>query len=429
MKDTPKVILANQEIIEINNEISKDKLEEIYILYADIVGFSKNSNSTMYQHINLFNKVVMGEIKHRFNKKDVIINYLPTGDGCLIIFRFKNRQIGSFHRYDRSFEVLLYGIALQEQIKSKEFGIRTGITIGQGKLLQDLNSLVNLIGSDINACQRIMDFGSENHILLSRKFFDSLSQAYLESDYEWHIIIDDLDIAISYVNKEFYDKHNKKHEIYNVRANRNREILTNPNLPKIRRMKIGLNENDLDFFIKLMDKCDSFFSVSLEEPEEWFNDETLLSILFAQSYYANSNKTFKRIFIWNDLKNIEINNTSYFRILGRLSSITHIELKVIDFDKALEIIKSNSKFQEISETLNHSKFYHRYDDLICNPLREMWISYTKNRDGIESIGVGSGIIGGTYSTIQINDEDAKDFIKNIFNQLDQNSKSICEIAR
>jgi hypothetical protein len=87
---------------------------------------------------------------------------------------------------------------------SGEDSVRTGINLGPVKLVKDINGHPNIVGDGINVAQRIMSFARPGQIVVSRSYYDVVSN--LASEYAK---------LFTYEGSRT-DKHVREHEIYVV---------------------------------------------------------------------------------------------------------------------------------------------------------------------------------------------------------------------
>jgi hypothetical protein len=90
---------------------------------------------------------------------------------------------------------------------SGEDSVRMGINLGPVKLVKDINGHPNIIGDGINVAQRIMSFARPGQIVVSRSYYDVVSN--LASEYAK---------LFTYEGSRT-DKHVREHEIYVVGHN------------------------------------------------------------------------------------------------------------------------------------------------------------------------------------------------------------------
>ncbi len=91
--------------------------------------------------------------------------------------------------------------------ESGDDSVRMGINLGPVKLVKDINGHPNIIGDGINVAQRIMSFARPGQIVVSRSYYDVVSN--LASEYAK---------LFTYEGSRT-DKHVREHEIYVVGHN------------------------------------------------------------------------------------------------------------------------------------------------------------------------------------------------------------------
>src|SRR6478672_5831603 len=91
-----------------------------------------------------------------------------------------------------------------EEEPGQDSSTRMGINLGPVKLVKDINGHPNIIGDGINVAQRIMSFARPGQIVVSRSYYDVVSN--LASEYAK---------LFSYEGSRT-DKHVREHEIYVV---------------------------------------------------------------------------------------------------------------------------------------------------------------------------------------------------------------------
>jgi len=202
---------------------------DAHILFMDIVDFSKGRETDMMKAFLTLDekvtKLVVGSSDSYTLKS--------TGDGILFIDS------------SRKIDFLDLAIDLQRLLP---FPIRQGIHIGsiyyyEGKKMSDA------IGSAINYCQRVMDCGDANHILISE-------------DYK-KIVVSTFQKHCGYcreINKKVFDKHGNAMQIYNYcnDSDKDNKNFGNPSDPA----KLSLyNKNIRDFSVngdwaKFINACD-----------------------------------------------------------------------------------------------------------------------------------------------------------------------------
>ena len=170
------------------------------VVFIDLVGYSKK---TVTEQIRLKTSLTnnLSEAIKDIPVNDRII--LDTGDGAAISF------LGDPE--DALFVTLsLREAMVRENMTSGlaetpgEDSVRMGINLGPVKLVKDINGHPNIIGDGINVAQRIMSFARPGQIVVSRSYYDVVSN--LASEYAK---------LFSYEGSRT-DKHVREHEIYVV---------------------------------------------------------------------------------------------------------------------------------------------------------------------------------------------------------------------
>ena len=168
------------------------------VVFIDLVGYSKK---TVTEQIRLKTSLTnnLSEAIKDIPVNDRII--LDTGDGAAISF------LGDPE--DALFVTLSLREAMArenaaESEASGEDAVRMGINLGPVKLVKDINGHPNIIGDGINVAQRIMSFARPGQIVVSRSYYDVVSN--LASEYSK---------LFSYEGSRT-DKHVREHEIYVV---------------------------------------------------------------------------------------------------------------------------------------------------------------------------------------------------------------------
>ena len=150
--------------------------------FVDIVGLSdpEMSTKTQIKKIEALNKSIMECDAFKLTPEELKL-VLPTGDGMAIGF-LQGPELP-----------LQLAIQLQEQISeynkaripSEIVQVRIGLHNGNVFVVNDIQGNKNVWGPGIIVARRVMDFGDENHILLSNTLAESLHEL---SD-EYHKII------------------------------------------------------------------------------------------------------------------------------------------------------------------------------------------------------------------------------------------------
>jgi len=171
------------------------------VVFIDLVGYSKKPVTEQIRLKTSLTNNLSEAIK------DIPVNdriILDTGDGAAISF------LGDPE--DALFVTLSLREAMireaQEEGGEEEPGqdssTRMGINLGPVKLVKDINGHPNIIGDGINVAQRIMSFARPGQIVVSRSYYDVVSN--LASEYAK---------LFTYEGSRT-DKHVREHEIYVV---------------------------------------------------------------------------------------------------------------------------------------------------------------------------------------------------------------------
>ena len=171
------------------------------VVFIDLVGYSKKPVTEQIRLKTSLTSNLSEAIK------DIPVNdriILDTGDGAAISF------LGDPE--DALFVTLSLREAMireaQEEGGEEEPGqdssTRMGINLGPVKLVKDINGHPNIIGDGINVAQRIMSFARPGQIVVSRSYYDVVSN--LASEYA----------KLFQYEGSRTDKHVREHEIYVV---------------------------------------------------------------------------------------------------------------------------------------------------------------------------------------------------------------------
>jgi class 3 adenylate cyclase len=173
------------------------------VVFIDLVGYSKKPVAEQIRLKTSLTNNLSEAIK------DIPVNdriILDTGDGAALSF------LGDPE--DALFTTLSLREAMvrenQTATQIEEGGddaVRMGINLGPVKLVKDINGHPNIIGDGINVAQRIMSFARPGQIVVSRSYYDVVSN--LASEYAK---------LFTYEGSRT-DKHVREHEIYVVGHN------------------------------------------------------------------------------------------------------------------------------------------------------------------------------------------------------------------
>ena len=144
---------------------SHPKLEMAYVLFTDIVGYSRLPMDEGAALVEQLTAVVEHTKAFRRAKGSDQLILLPTGDGMALAF------LGD------PMAPVKCAVEISRALRSQpELKLRMGIHSGPVFRTIDINEAKNVAGGGINLAQRVMDCGDEGHILLSQSVADVLRQ-------------------------------------------------------------------------------------------------------------------------------------------------------------------------------------------------------------------------------------------------------------
>lgn len=165
------------------------------VLFLDIVSYSTIPVNQQLQVKKHFQKMVSSQIDQLEEENTI---RLDTGDGMAICYLGDPERMYPVGRHLRD---LFSSLANDAEFN---YQVRLGLNLGPVKIIEDVNHGRNCIGSGINDAERVMSFAAPNQLLVSRSYFEVVSQ--LSQDY----------------NKELHhlglraDKHDHQHDIYEL---------------------------------------------------------------------------------------------------------------------------------------------------------------------------------------------------------------------
>src|SRR6201981_1437124 len=141
------------------------RLEIGYVLFIDIVGYSKLLINEQSERIQELREIVRGTKQFRLAEAEAKLMRLPTGDGGALVFRTSPEA------------PVLCALEISKALKTHpELRVRMGIHSGPVNEVADLNEQVNMAGAGLNMAQRVMDCGDAGHILLSKHAAEDLEE-------------------------------------------------------------------------------------------------------------------------------------------------------------------------------------------------------------------------------------------------------------
>jgi TolB-like protein/class 3 adenylate cyclase/Tfp pilus assembly protein PilF len=141
------------------------ELEIAYVLFIDIVGYSKLVTNEQRRSLELLNQIVRGAEHFRTAEANGRLITVPSGDGMALVF------------YNTPEAPVQCALEISSEMKKHpELKLRMGIHSGPVSGVVDVSGRANIAGAGINIAQRVMDCGSAGHILISKHMAEDLEQ-------------------------------------------------------------------------------------------------------------------------------------------------------------------------------------------------------------------------------------------------------------
>ena len=148
--------------VEVKKEI---ELEIAYVLFVDIVGYSKLVTSEQRRLLELLNQIVRESEHFRSAEAKHRLLTVPTGDGMALVF------------YNTPAAPVECALEISTAAtEHPELQLRMGIHSGPVSGVIDVSGRSNIAGAGINIAQRVMDCGDAGHILVSKHMAEGLEQ-------------------------------------------------------------------------------------------------------------------------------------------------------------------------------------------------------------------------------------------------------------
>jgi TolB-like protein/class 3 adenylate cyclase/Tfp pilus assembly protein PilF len=148
--------------VEVKKEI---ELEIAYVLFVDIVGYSKLVTTEQRRLLELLNQIVRESEHFRSAEAKHRLLTVPTGDGMALVF---------YNTPAAPVECALEISTVASE--HPELQLRMGIHSGPVSGVIDVSGRSNIAGAGINIAQRVMDCGDAGHILVSKHMAEDLEQ-------------------------------------------------------------------------------------------------------------------------------------------------------------------------------------------------------------------------------------------------------------
>ena len=149
-----------------STDVKKEiELEIAYVLFIDIVGYSKLVTHEQRRLLDLLNQIVRDSEHFRTAEAKSRLITVPTGDGMALVF---------YNTPEAPVECALeISNAANEH---PELKLRMGIHSGPVSGVVDVSGRANIAGAGINIAQRVMDCGDPGHVLVSKHMAEDLEQ-------------------------------------------------------------------------------------------------------------------------------------------------------------------------------------------------------------------------------------------------------------
>src|SRR5262249_198007 len=159
------------------SEVKKEiELEIAYVLFIDIVGYSKLLIDQQRRLLETLNQIVRETEQFRKADANHRLITVPTGDGMALVF------------YNTPEAPVECALEISRAVKEHpELRLRMGVHSGPVSGVVDVSGRSNIAGAGINVAQRVMDCGDAEHILLSKHVAEDLEQLG-----HWHKHLHDL---------------------------------------------------------------------------------------------------------------------------------------------------------------------------------------------------------------------------------------------
>jgi TolB-like protein/class 3 adenylate cyclase len=161
----------------VSTEVKKEiELEIAYVLFIDIVGYSKLLIDQQRRLLEVLNEIVRTTEQFRKAEANHRLITIPTGDGMALVF------------YNTPEAPVECALEISRAGKAHpELKLRMGVHSGPVSGVMDVSGRANIAGAGINIAQRVMDCGDAEHILLSKHVAEDLEQLG-----HWHKHLHDL---------------------------------------------------------------------------------------------------------------------------------------------------------------------------------------------------------------------------------------------
>ncbi|HEU0208039.1 MAG TPA: tetratricopeptide repeat protein [Candidatus Udaeobacter sp.] len=136
-----------------------------YVLFIDIVGYSKLSGEEQKRVVRQLNETVRTTPEFQRAEAAGRLLRLPAGDGmALVFFASPEAPVQCALEISGAFK------------QQPHMQVRMGVNSGPIDQVEDVNDRSNISGAGINMAQRVMSCGDAGHILVAKRVADDLAQ-------------------------------------------------------------------------------------------------------------------------------------------------------------------------------------------------------------------------------------------------------------
>ncbi|MFN2453531.1 MAG: hypothetical protein ABR577_04860 [Pyrinomonadaceae bacterium] len=197
------------------------------IILIDVVGYSSLPNEYQLFTVEAINECISKSLAFwsalKFLKReDVLLGFIPTGDGVYIILNPTVCGYGIFLGLSLRNHLLYISSGMRELYK----GIRVGINMGDVLPVNDINGNRNYVGDGLNDCARLLSvkeedaitfYGDSNYVVASESAYYWFSKLYIGDE------VSEFLSTIKFKRSDkivIVDKHKKVHNAYMVESTR-----------------------------------------------------------------------------------------------------------------------------------------------------------------------------------------------------------------
>jgi TolB-like protein/class 3 adenylate cyclase/Tfp pilus assembly protein PilF len=150
----------------VSTDVKKEiELEIAYVLFIDIIGYSKLVTHEQRRLLDMLNQIVREAEHFRAAEAKSRLITVPTGDGMALVF---------YNTPEAPVQCALEVSSAASE--HPELKLRMGIHSGPVSGVVDVSGRSNIAGAGINIAQRVMDCGDAGHILVSKHMAEDLEQ-------------------------------------------------------------------------------------------------------------------------------------------------------------------------------------------------------------------------------------------------------------